>query len=133
MEGNMIVKHLTPILNVSDIQQSFSWFEKLGWKKGWDWGTYRELEVNLRIKPKKRLVRERPEPLAVPDAINEVWSMDFMHDQRGALLAWAERQGIHLEHIHPGKRQQNAYVERYNRTVRYAWLARTLFDSIEQV
>lgn len=34
----MTVKHLTPILNVSDIQQSFLWFEKLGWKKGWDWG-----------------------------------------------------------------------------------------------
>ncbi len=29
---------LTPILNVSDIQQSFDWFEKLGWKKNWDWG-----------------------------------------------------------------------------------------------
>ena len=38
-----------------------------------------------------------------------------------------------FEHIQPGKPQQNAYVERYNRTVRYAWLARTLFDSIEQV
>ncbi|MEQ7421955.1 integrase core domain-containing protein, partial [Xanthomonas campestris pv. campestris] len=32
-----------------------------------------------------------------------------------------------------GKPQQNAYVERYNRTVRYAFLARTLFDTIEQV
>ena len=42
---------------------------------------YRELELHLRIKPKKRLVREKPEPLAVPEAINEVWSMDFMHDQ----------------------------------------------------
>src|SRR5437868_11373932 len=30
---------VTPILNVSDIQESFAWFEKLGWKKGWDWGT----------------------------------------------------------------------------------------------
>src|SRR3546814_4914704 len=29
--------------------------------------------------------------------------------------------------------QQNASVARYNRTVRYAWLARTLFDTIEQV
>ena len=29
---------LTPILNVSDIHESFRWFEKLGWKKGWDWG-----------------------------------------------------------------------------------------------
>jgi hypothetical protein len=35
----MLAKRLTPILNVSDIQQSFSWFEKLGWKKSWDWGT----------------------------------------------------------------------------------------------
>ena len=35
----MLAKGLTPILNVSDILQSFAWFEKLGWKKGWDWGT----------------------------------------------------------------------------------------------
>ena len=141
---------------------------------------YRELELNLRIKPKKRLVRERPEPLAVLARINQVWSMDFMHDQladgrsfqlfnvlndfnregleievdlslpsarvirsleqiiqwrgrprvircdncpeciSGALLACAEREGIRIKHIQPGKPQQNAYVEHYNRTVRYA-------------
>ncbi len=34
----MDAKGITPILNVSDIQQSFVWFEKLGWQKGWDWG-----------------------------------------------------------------------------------------------
>ena len=34
----MLAKGLTPILNVSDIQQSFAWFERLGWKKLWDWG-----------------------------------------------------------------------------------------------
>lgn len=34
----MHAKTITPILNVSDIQKSFDWFEKLGWKKGWDWG-----------------------------------------------------------------------------------------------
>ena len=42
---------------------------------------YRELELNLRIKPRKRLVREKPQPLSVPEGINQVWSMDFMHDQ----------------------------------------------------
>ncbi len=41
---------------------------------------YRELELNLRIKPKKRIKRETPEPLTIPVAPNEVWSMDFMHD-----------------------------------------------------
>ena len=34
----MIAHGLTPILNVSDMRKSFEWFEKLGWKKGWDWG-----------------------------------------------------------------------------------------------
>lgn len=163
-----------------------------GWNHKRVYRIYREPELNLRIKPRKRLVRERPEPLAVPAAINQVWSMDFMHDQlsdgrsfrlfnvlddfnreglgievdlslpagrviraleqiiewrgkpqaircdngpeyiSGELLAWAERHG-RIDHIQPGKPQQNAYVERYNRTVRYAWLARILFDSIEQV
>ena len=39
------------------------------------------MEFNLRIKPRKRLCRDEPEPLTVPKAINDVWSMDFMHDQ----------------------------------------------------
>ncbi len=34
------------------------------------------------------------------------------------LHAWAKRRGIHIDFIQPGKPQQNAYVERYNRTVR---------------
>ncbi len=29
---------LTPILNVSDIKDTFAWFEKLGWKIGFEWG-----------------------------------------------------------------------------------------------
>jgi putative transposase len=55
--------------------------------KGYVWNhkrvhrIYRLLELNLRIKPKRRrLVRDMPWPLAVPVAINEVWSMDLMHD-----------------------------------------------------
>jgi putative transposase len=167
--------------------------------KGFPWNhkrvyrIYRQLELNLRIKPKKRLVREKPEPLAEPEEINQIWSMDFMHDQladgrsirlfnviddfnreglgmevdfslpservirsleriiewRGkpvmircdngpeyvsaALQVWADRRAIRLEYIQPGKPQQNAYVERYNRTVRYDWLAYYLFDTIEEV
>ena len=34
----MHARRLTPILNVSNIQDSFAWFEKLGWTKAWDWG-----------------------------------------------------------------------------------------------
>ena len=119
----------------------------------------------------------------MPQAINQVWSMDFMHDQledgrtyrlfnviddlnreaigmevdfslaservirelkqiiswRGkpevircddgpeynsvAIQTWAQETGIKLEYIQPGDPQQNAYVKRFNRTVRYEWLS----------
>jgi hypothetical protein len=35
----MLARQLTPILNVSDLPESFAWFEKRGWKKGWEWGS----------------------------------------------------------------------------------------------
>ena len=41
---------------------------------------YRELELNLRIKPRRRIKRDKPDALSVPQAINQVWSMDFMSD-----------------------------------------------------
>jgi putative transposase len=138
-----------------------------GWNHKRVYRIYRELEFNLRIKPKKRIVRDKQRPLVVPDSINQVWSMDFMHDQLSdgrsfrlfnvldafnreglgikadlslpaacaiwALLAWAETRGIQIEHIQPGQPQQNAYVERYNRTVRYDWLVQYLFYSIDEV
>ena len=54
--------------------------------KGFRWNhkrvyrIYRELELNLRIKPKRRLKRDKPDALSVPQAVNQVWSMDFMSD-----------------------------------------------------
>jgi len=153
---------------------------------------YCELELNLRIKPKKRLKRDKPEPLAVPDVPNDTWSMDYMADQladgrpirtlnvlddfnreglciegdfslpaervvrslnqiiewrgkpqairadngpeyvSGKLMEWAEKQGVRLEYIQPGKPQQNAYIERYNRTVRGEWLNQYIFETSEE-
>jgi len=45
----------------------------------------------------------------------------------------AEKNSIILDFIQPGNPQQNAYVERYNRTVRYDWLSQYIFKSIDQV
>jgi len=50
----------------------------------------------------------------------------------GKLLAWAEQHCISIRHIQPGKPQQNAYVERYNRTVRHEWLDQNIIESIEE-
>ena len=41
---------------------------------------YREMRLNLRVKPKKRLPKREPQPLVTPQAANLSWSLDFMHD-----------------------------------------------------
>jgi len=167
--------------------KDFHWNHKRVYK------IYRDLELNLRIKPKKRLYREGPEPLSVPENINQVWSMGFMHDQLGdgrifrafnviddcnreglgieidfslpaerviraldqviewrrkpdairsdngpeyighKLATWSEKHKVTLMFIQPGNPQQNAYVERYNRTVRTDWLSPYIFATIEDV
>ena len=48
------------------------------------------------------------------------------------LVDWANEQQITLMYIQPGKPTQNAYVERYNRTVRHEWLDMHMFESVEQ-
>lgn len=54
--------------------------------KGFRWNhkrvyrIYRALELNLRIKPRRRISRNKPDVLSVPSQMNQVWSIDFMHD-----------------------------------------------------
>jgi putative transposase len=52
-----------------------------GWNHKRVYRIYRELELNLRIKPKGRLQRDYPGELDVPIAPNQFWSIDFMSDQ----------------------------------------------------
>lgn len=167
-----------------------------GSQRNWGFGLcflYLRNVKGLRIKPKKRLKRDKPEALAVPENSNECGSMDFMHDQLSdgrsvrllnviddfnrealvievdfslpasrvvrtleqliewkgkpaaircdngpeytgnVLISWAARQNIDLRFIQPGKPQQNAYIERYNRTVRYDWPGQYLFTSLDEL
>ena len=40
---------------------------------------------------------------------------------------------IAFQYIQPGKPQQNAYVERFNRTVRYEWLSQYYWADLDEV
>ena len=58
-------------------------FDFLRNTKGFKWNhkrvypIYQELELNLRIKPRSRIKRDKPDALAVPAEINQVWSMNL--------------------------------------------------------
>lgn len=153
---------------------------------------YKELELNLRIKPKKRIQRDKPQELINPNKKNQIWSMDFMSDnlankrkirsfnviddyKREALTInfglslpsssvihtlqqlitkrnkpkiircdngpeyisniikeWATKNNIKLEYIQPGKPTQNAYIERFNRTVREELFNQNVWQNIKQ-
>ena len=46
-----------------------------GWNRKHVHRIYCELELNLRLNPKKRPKRDKPEPLSVPDAPNDTRSI----------------------------------------------------------
>ncbi len=47
---------------------------------------YCELELNLRITPRRRIKRDKPDELSVPEAPNTVWSMEFAARTFGSWL-----------------------------------------------
>ena len=50
-----------------------------------------------------------------------------------AFTEWANKRGIVIHHIQPGKPAQNAYIERFNRTYREDILDAYLVGSIQEV
>ena len=90
------------------------------------------MDIDLSL-PAERVVRALDQVIewrGKPQIIRSDNGPEFISSK---LVLWAEKHGIRLEHIQPGNPQQNAYVERYNRTVRYDWLGHYLFESIAEV
>jgi putative transposase len=48
-------------------------------------------------------------------------------------MVWCESNGIEPRHIQPGKADQNAYIERFNRTYREEVLNAYIFEDLDQV
>ena len=48
-------------------------------------------------------------------------------------LAWVAKRAVRIDFTQPNQPQQNAYVERYKRRVRYDWLAHYLFETLDAI
>jgi len=90
------------------------------------------IEVDLSL-PAARVVRvmeQLEEMVGLPKAIR----LDNGSELRSAVFtSWCEEKGIELKFIQPGKPQQNAFIERFNRTYRHEVLNAHIFESLEQV
>jgi putative transposase len=51
----------------------------------------------------------------------------------GDFVAWAEANGMSIQYIQPGEPNQNAYIERFNRTYREELLSLYLFNNLSEV
>ena len=51
----------------------------------------------------------------------------------GDFVSWAESAGMFIQYIQPGEPNQNAYIERFNRTYRNELLDLYLFQNLEEV
>lgn len=85
----------------------------------------RLIRASLTVRALNQIIEWRGKPTAI--------RVDNGPEYISATLAiWAAKQGIVLTHIQPGKPQQNAYDERYNRTVRHEGLDLYIFDTIAE-
>jgi putative transposase len=157
------------------------------------WRIYKAMKLNLKRRTKRRLPERTAAPLAVPAAVNNSWSFDFVSDtlysgtrfrvlniidegvrealdivvdtsitavrlvrvleqlksDRGLPSAirvdngpemtahvfadWCSENEVKINYIEPGKPNQNAYIERFNRSYREEVLDPHIFSNLSQV
>ena len=83
--------------------------------------------------PAERVIRVLEQVTAwrgQPQAIRLDNGPEFLADR---FASWCTDRGIVLRYIQPGQPNQNAFVERFNRTFRHEVLDAYVFESLDQV
>lgn len=89
-----------------------------------------EIDTSL---PSKRLVRvfeQLKEQRGLPDVLRTDNGPEFLGQ---VFVEWCESNGIFIDYIEPGKPNQNAYIERFNRSYRTEVLNPWLFRNLDEV
>ena len=89
-----------------------------------------EIDISLPAARVVRTLEQLEEIHGLPKAIR----LDNGSELRSAVfMGWCEEKGIELQFIQPGKPQQNAFIERFNRTYRHEVLNAYLFENLREV
>jgi len=79
---------------------------------------YKAMKLNLPRRSKRRLPARVQQPMVIESRAN---------------ADWCRNNRVTLNYIQPGKPNQNAYIERFNRTFRHEVLDAYVFESLRQV
>jgi putative transposase len=91
------------------------------------------VEVDFSL-PSERVIRELKQIISWRGKLQVIRCADLglCHNSPEFISGRIQNWGIRLGHIKSGNPQQNAYVERFNRTVRYKWLSQYYWRDLAQ-
>ena len=89
-----------------------------------------EIDTSLTAKRLIRVFERLRLDRGLPDVLRTDNGPEFLS---GEFVAWAEAAGMKLQYIQPGEPNQNAYIERFNRTYRNELLDLYLFHNLGEV
>lgn len=89
-----------------------------------------EIDTSLRTPRVIRVLERLGAERGYPDVLRLDNGPEFTS---GEFIAWAAAHGIRIRYIQPGKPNQNAFIERFNKTYRDEVLDLYLFRSLEEV
>lgn len=89
-----------------------------------------EVDTSLTGKRLIRVFDRLRQERGLPDVLRTDNGPEFLS---GEFVGWAESVGMMIHYIQPGEPNQNAYIERFNRTYREEVLQRYLFRNLNEV
>jgi putative transposase len=89
-----------------------------------------EVDTSLRAARILRVLDRLKAERSLPDVLRVDNGPEFLSQ---ILIDWAKDNSVFIQHIQPGKPNQNAYIERFNRTYRNEVLDLYLFRDLDEV